>query len=61
MVSELRLVAANIRTELKRAFPKVKFSVRADGYSSIDITGRKVQRRTTSRDREEIRGDHLTG
>lgn len=35
--SRARLVAANIRTELKRAFPKVKFSVRADGYSSIDI------------------------
>lgn len=35
--SRARLVAANIRTELKRAFPKVKFSVRADGYSSINI------------------------
>jgi len=31
-----RIAAANIRTELKRAFPKVKFSVKSD-YNSVDI------------------------
>lgn len=46
--SPARLVAENIRRELKRSFPGVKFSVRADGYDSVNVgwtdgpTGKQV-------------------
>jgi hypothetical protein len=32
------IAAKNIRAELRKAYPKVKFSVRKDGYSAINIT-----------------------
>jgi hypothetical protein len=53
-----KLAAKNIRTELKRAFPSAKFSVRKRHHGSVDVTWRNGP---TTKEVEGITNDYLAG
>jgi hypothetical protein len=59
--SDHALAAANIRRELKAAFPGIKFSVRSDSYSGGDSVDICWELGPTSREVEAITGKYQEG
>ena len=59
--SSAKLAAKNIRTQLKRAFPGVKFSVTSDTYSGGDSVDISWELGPTSKEVEAITGQYQRG